>query len=41
MAGLDARNSFALGFRLRGVKRPETRARKIAVARLARGERIY
>jgi uncharacterized protein YdeI (YjbR/CyaY-like superfamily) len=38
LAGPDARNRFALGFRLRGVKRPETRTRKIAEA-VARPER--
>lgn len=40
---LDARNRFALVYRITSVKRPETRARKIAdfVAMLARGERIH
>ncbi len=42
-ATLDAKNKFAFYYRLTSVKRPETRARKIAdfVAMLARGEVIY
>ena len=40
---LDARNRFALVYRINAVKRPETRARKIAdfVEMLARGDRIH
>lgn len=43
LAGLDARNRFALVYRITSVKRPETRARKIAeyVAMLAQGAKIY
>jgi len=42
-AGLDSVNRYAILFRIGNVKRPETRARKIAeyVAMLARGETIY
>ncbi|MEO5920074.1 MAG: YdeI/OmpD-associated family protein [Pseudolysinimonas sp.] len=42
-ATLTKQNSFAIIFRINGVKRPETRARKIAefVAMLERGETIY
>lgn len=41
-ATLDARNRFAIYYRLTSVKRPETRSRKIAeyVAMLARGEKL-
>ncbi len=40
---LDTKNRYAIYYRLTTVKRPETRARKIAdyVAKLARGERFY
>ncbi len=40
---LNARNRFALIYRLTTAKRPETRARRIAdfVAMLERGERLY
>jgi uncharacterized protein YdeI (YjbR/CyaY-like superfamily) len=40
---LNRANSFAIAFRLNAVKRPETRARKIAeyVAMLARGETLH
>ncbi|HEX7834373.1 MAG TPA: YdeI/OmpD-associated family protein [Pseudolysinimonas sp.] len=42
-ATLTKQNSFAIVFRIQGVKRPETRARKIGefVAMLERGETIY
>lgn len=42
-ARLDARNRFAIYYRLTTAKRPETKAKRIAdfVAMLARGERIY
>lgn len=42
-AALDGANRFAILFRIAAVKRPETRARKIAefTAMLARGERIH
>lgn len=41
-AALDLRNRFAMGFRLGQLRRPETRARRIAeyVAMLERGERL-
>lgn len=40
---LDKQNSFAMAFRLSQIKRPETRAKRIAeyVAMLERGERLY
>ncbi|NBZ86635.1 YdeI/OmpD-associated family protein [Stagnihabitans tardus] len=40
---LDARNRFAIVYRLNAVKRPETRARKVAefIAMLERGERLH
>lgn len=40
---LDARNRFALVYRIASVKRPETRARKIAefITMLERGERLH
>ena len=42
-AGLDAANRYAVIYRVRDAKKPETRARRIAdyVDRLARGERLH
>lgn len=42
-AALDARNRFAVLFRIQGAKKPETRARRIAqfVEMLAKGEKIH
>jgi uncharacterized protein YdeI (YjbR/CyaY-like superfamily) len=42
-AGLDAKNRFAVLFRVHGAKKPETRARRIAtfVEMLARQEKLY
>ena len=42
-AALDARNRYAILFRLQTAKRPETRARRLAqfVAMLERGERLH
>jgi uncharacterized protein YdeI (YjbR/CyaY-like superfamily) len=40
---LNARNRFAIYYRLTSAKRPETRAKRVAdiIAMLARGERLY
>lgn len=43
LAGYDAKNRYALSYRLSTAKRPETRAKRIAdfIAMLTRGERLH